>query len=178
MRALVERTRVDPDEIDDVVFGQCYPNGEAPAIGRVAALDAGLPITTPGVQLDRRCGSGLQAILYAAMQVQTGVSDVVIAGGAESMSQVEHYSTALRYRTGGGSVELHDRLVRARETAGGARYPVPGGMLETAENLRREYRIPREEQDELAYRSHMNAVAAQDDGRFADELVPVTVTDR
>jgi acetyl-CoA C-acetyltransferase len=173
LRALVDRTGVAPDEVDDVLFGQCYPNGEAPAIGRVAALDAGLPITTPGLQLDRRCGSGLQAILYAAMQVQTGVSDVVIAGGAESMSQVEHYSTSLRYGTGGGTVELHDRLVRARETAGGEHYPVPGGMLETAENLRREYKIPREEQDELAYRSHMNAVAAQDEGRFDEEIVPV-----
>ena len=178
LRALVDRTGVAPDEVDDVLFGQCYPNGEAPAIGRVAALDAGLPVTTPGLQLDRRCGSGLQAILYAAMQVQTGVSDVVIAGGAESMSQVEHYSIALRYGAGGGSVELHDRLVRARETAGGDNYPVPGGMLETAENLRREYRIPREEQDELAFRSHRNAVVAQDEGRFDEELVPVVVRGR
>src|SRR3954454_23708384 len=93
--ALVQRTGIAPDEVDDVLFGQCYPNGEAPAIGRVAALDAGLPITTPGWQIDRRCGSGLQAIVYAAMQVQTGVSDLVIAGGAESMSQVEFYSTTI-----------------------------------------------------------------------------------
>jgi acetyl-CoA C-acetyltransferase len=178
LRALVERTGVAPDEVDDVLFGQCYPNGEAPAIGRVAALDAGLPVTTTGLQIDRRCGSGLQAILYAAMQVQTGVSDVVIAGGAESMSQVEHYATNLRYGTGGGTVELKDRLVRARETAGGDDYPVPGGMLETAENLRREYRIPREEQDELSLRSHQRAVAAQDAGRFDDEIVPVVVRDR
>ena len=178
IRALVDRTGVAPDEVDDVLFGQCYPNGEAPAIGRVAALDAGLPVTVPGLQLDRRCGSGLQAIVYAAMQVQTGVSDVVIAGGAESMSQVEFYSTDVRYGASGGSLVLHDRLVRARVTAGGVDYPVPGGMMETAENLRREYTIPREEQDRLALTSHQRAVAAQDEGRFAEEIVPVAVRDR
>jgi acetyl-CoA C-acetyltransferase len=175
--ALVERGGLGPDDVDDVLLGQCYPNGEAPAIGRVAALDAGLSVETTGLQLDRRCGSGLQAIMYGAMQVQTGVSDLVIAGGAESMSQVEHYSMALRYGAGSGAVELHDRLTRARETAGGERYPVPGGMIETAENLRREYGISREEQDELAAMSHRRAVAAQDDGRFADEIVPVVVRD-
>jgi acetyl-CoA C-acetyltransferase len=178
LRALVERAGISPGDVDDVLFGQCYPNGEAPAIGRVAALDAGFPIEVPGLQLDRRCGSGLQAAMYAAMQVQTGVSDLVIAGGAESMSQVEHYTIQARYGAGGGTLALHDRLVRARETAGGEGYPVPGGMLETAENLRREYSIPREEQDELAYRSHRNAVAAQDSGAFAEEIVPVTVGEK
>ena len=178
LRALVERGGLESSDVDDVLFGQCYPNGEAPAIGRIAALDAGLDVQTPGLQIDRRCGSGLQAVLYAAMQVQVGVSDLIIAGGAESMSQVEHYSTALRYGTGGGSVELHDRLVRARETAGGDLYPVPGGMIETAENLRREYSISRDEQDDLAVRSHQRAVAAQDSGRFGEEIVPVVVRDR
>jgi acetyl-CoA C-acetyltransferase len=178
LRSLIDRTGVNPDDVDDVLFGQCYPNGEAPAIGRVATLDAGLPVTTPGLQLDRRCGSGLQAVINAAMQVQTGASDIVIAGGCESMSQVEFYSTSARYGVPGGDLVFHDRLIRARETAGGTNYPVPGGMLETAENLRREYRIPRDEQDELAYRSHQRAVAAQDQGRFDDEIVPVTVRDR
>src|SRR5215469_14641022 len=95
--ALLRRTGIDPAVIDDVIFGQCYPSGESPAIGRVAALDAGLPIEVPGLQLDRRCGSGLQAVLDAAMRVQTGVADVVIAGGAESMSQAEYYSQAIRW---------------------------------------------------------------------------------
>jgi acetyl-CoA C-acetyltransferase len=178
LRALIDRTGIDPAIIDDVIFGQCYPNGEAPAIGRVAALDAGLPIDTPGLQLDRRCGSGLQAVLDAAMRVQTGVADVVIAGGAESMSQVEYYSMAIRWGARGADTTLHDRLNRGRETAGGRNYPVPGGMLETAENLRREYSIPREEQDEYSVRSHLRAVAAQAEGRFKDEIVPVTVRDK
>ena len=178
IRALVDRTGIDPALVEDVLLGQCYGSSEAPAIGRVAALDAGLPVTTSGLQLDRRCGSGLQAIIYAAMQVQTGVSDVVLAGGVESMSQAEYYTTSMRWGARGESVTMHDRLARGRVTAGGKNYPVPGGMLETAENLRREYSISREEQDEFALRSHQRAVAAQSAGRFDDEIVPVTVAQR
>ncbi len=178
LRELVSRTGLQEGDVDDVVLGQCYPSGESPAIGRVAALDAGLGTGVPGVQIDRRCGSGLQAVLYAAGMVSTGAAKVVVAGGAESMSQVEHYALGLRTGVKGGSVELADRLVRARETAGGRHHPVPGGMLETAENLRRDYSIGREEQDELALRSQHRAVAAHEEGRFADELVPVTLPGR
>jgi acetyl-CoA C-acetyltransferase len=178
IRALLARTGIEPGAVDDVILGQCYPNGEAPAIGRVAALDAGLPVEVPGYQLDRRCGSGLQAVLNAAMQVQTGVSDLVLAGGAESMSQAEFYTTGIRWGVRGGETALHDRLARGRVTAGGQNYPVPGGMLETAENLRREYGIARQEQDDLALSSHRKAVAAQVAGRFDAEIVPVTVRTR
>lgn len=175
---LVLRSGIPPQAVDDVILGQGYPNGEAPAIGRVAALDAGLPVEVPGMQIDRRCGAGLQAIALGCMQVQTGVSDLVIAGGAESMSQAEFYATAVRWGARSGSVALEDRLTRARMTAGGAQHPVPGGMIETAENLRRRYAIPREEQDELALRSHERAVAAQRSGVFAEEIVAVAVDRR
>lgn len=175
IKAMLDRTGIDGGDVDDVILGQCYPNGEAPAIGRVAALDAGLPVEVAGLQLDRRCGSGLQAVLYAAMQVQTGISDLVLAGGAESMSQADFYSTTVRWGPPHGDVTFHDRLARARVTAGGEHHPVPGGMVETAENLRRTYGISREEQDQLALRSHRRAVAAIEDGRFADEIVPVEV---
>jgi acetyl-CoA C-acetyltransferase len=178
IRALVDRAGLDGSEIDEVILGQAYPSGEDPAIGRVAALDAGLPIEVPGMQLDRRCGSGLQAVMDAAMRVQTGVADAVIAGGAESMSRVEHYALGLRWGVKAPEVALMDRLARGRVTAGGRNHVVEGGMLETAENLRREMDIPREEQDELALRSHQRAVAAQQEGRFDDELVPVTVATR
>lgn len=178
VRAVLARTGVPAEAVDDVILGQCYPNGEAPAIGRVAALDAGLPVEVPGLQVDRRCGSGLQAVINAAMQVQTGASDLVLAGGVESMSQAEFYTTGARWGVRGAGTMLHDRLARGRVTSGGANYPVAGGMLETAENLRREYAIPREEQDRLALRSHEKAVAAQRAGRFDDEIVPVTVTTR
>jgi acetyl-CoA C-acetyltransferase len=177
IEAVMERASLPADAIDDVLLGQCYANGEAPAIGRVAALDAGLPVSTPGLQIDRRCGSGLQAVIDASMRVQTGAADLVLAGGAESMSQAELYSIKLRWGARSGGAMLDDRLVRARVTAGGANHPVPGGMLETAENLRREYGIARSAQDALALRSHRNAVEAQGRGAFADEIVPVTVRD-
>ena len=175
LRALISRTGLGEEDIDDVIVGNGYANGEAPAIGRIAALDAGLGTRVPGLQIDRRCGSGLQAVLYAAGQVATGAARVVVAGGAESMSNVEHYALGLRTGVRQGGIALLDRLDRARETAGGAAHPVAGGMIETAENLRREYGITRAEQDEMSVRSHRRAVAAHDGGRFADELVPVAV---
>lgn len=178
VRALVARTGITADQIDDVIFGQCYPNGEAPAIGRIAALDAGLDISVPGMQIDRRCGSGLQAVIDAAMRVQTGIADLVLAGGAESMSSAEHYVLGGRFGLKGDSQPLWDRIARGRITSGGKFYPVPGGMLETAENLRRDYAIPREEQDEFAVNSHAKAIAAINNGIFAQEIVPVEVKSR
>jgi acetyl-CoA C-acetyltransferase len=177
LKALVERTGLGEGDIDDVILGNCNPNGEAPAIGRVVALNAGLGTGVPGLQVDRRCGSGLQAVLYAAMQVGSGASRLVVAGGTESMSQVEHYAM-LRQGVRGDGVELADRLARARVTAGGDLHPVPGGMIETAENLRREYGISRQEQDEYALRSQLNTAAAVEGGLFKDEIVPVTVPGR
>jgi acetyl-CoA C-acetyltransferase len=112
------------------------------------------------------------------MRVQTGVCSLVLAGGAESMSRAEYYSEDIRWGSQGGQVRMHDRLGRGRVTAGGFRYPVPGGMLETAENLRRDYSIGRDEQDRLAAESHRRAVAAIADGRFAEEIVPVRVKTR
>jgi acetyl-CoA acetyltransferase family protein len=177
IREIVSRTGLRGEDVDDVLMGQCYPNGEAPAIGRVAALDAGLPVEVPGMQIDRRCGSALQAVINGCLQVQTGAAELVLAGGVESMSGVELYSTELRWGVRSGGARLEDRLARARVTAGGSNHPVPGGMLETAENVRHEYSISRADQDELALRSHRLAVAAQHEGRFAQEIVPVPVAD-
>ena len=177
--ALMRRTGIDGAAVDDVILGQAYPTAEAPPIARVAALDAGLPVTVGGLQLDRRCGSGLQAVLDAAMQVQTSISDLVIAGGVDSMSQAPFYSTAARFGIAGtAGLRLYDALGRGRETAGGRNHPVPGGMLETAENLRRDFGIPRVAQDELALRSQQRALAAVASGFFDDEIVPVTVRGR
>ncbi|HMQ19475.1 MAG TPA: acetyl-CoA C-acetyltransferase, partial [Sphingopyxis sp.] len=176
LKALVERTKIDPARVDDVVFSQGYGNGEAPCIGHWAWLAAGLPIEVPGYQLDRRCGSGLQAIVNAAMMVQTGMSDVVVAGGVESMSNVEHYSTDLRKGVRAGNVTLHDRLTRGRVMSQPVeRFGVISGMIETAENLAKDYGISREACDAYAVRSHRNAAAAWEKGLFADELVPVAV---
>ncbi|MCB1644857.1 MAG: acetyl-CoA C-acetyltransferase [Pseudomonadales bacterium] len=179
IKALVERSGVDPERIDDVVFAQGYANGEAPCIARWSALAAGLPLSVPGYQLDRRCGSGLQAVVDAAMLVQTGAADVVVAGGCESMSNVEYYSTDMRHGTRAGSSTMHDRLARGRVMSQPIeRFGVISGMIETAENLAKDYGISREECDEYAVMSHQRAAAAWAAGKFDNEIVPVAVPSR
>jgi acetyl-CoA C-acetyltransferase len=174
--ALIERTGLDPERVDDVVFAQGYGNGEAPCIARWSALAAGFPITTPGYQLDRRCGSGLQAVIDAAMMIQTGAADVVIAGGVESMSNVEYYSLDMRGGARAGSVTLYDRLARGRLMSQPIeRFGVISGMIETAENLARDWQISREACDAYAAASHQRAHAAWEAGKFDDETVPVAV---
>jgi acetyl-CoA C-acetyltransferase len=179
IRALMTRSGIDPARIDDVVLAQSYANSEAPCIGRWAALAADLPIEVPGFQVDRRCGGGLQAITTAAMMVQTGAADVVLAGGVESMSNIEYYTTAMRGGARAGSVKLYDRLDRGRERSQPeARFGVISGMIETAENLAQEYQISREDSDAWAAASHQRAAAAWEAGKFADEVVPVSVPQR
>jgi len=179
IRAILDRTGLAPEKIEEVIFAHGYPSGETPNLGRLAALQAGLPLETAGLQVDRRCGGGLQSIITAAMMIQTGAADVVVAGGAESMSNVEYYTTDMRWGKRGGSVKMHDRLERGRERSQPEeRFGVISGMIETAENLAKEYQILREEADEYALRSQHRAAAAWDAGKFNDEVVPVTVKQR
>lgn len=176
LRALINRTKLDPERVDDVIFAQGYGNGEAPCIARWSALAADFPISVPGYQLDRRCGSGLQSVIDAAMMVQTGVADVVIAGGVESMSNVEYYSTAMRGGARAGETVMYDRLSRGRVMSQPiSRFGVITGMIETAENLAKDYNITREQADEYAVMSHRRATNAWAENKFADELVPVPV---
>lgn len=175
-RAVVDRSGIDPELIEDVVFAQSYANSETPCIGRWVALQAGLPIHTAGMQLDRRCGGGLQAIATAAMMVQTGAADVVLAGGVESMSNIEYYSTDMRWGARSGSVTMYDRLDRGRERSQPvSRFGYISGMIETAENLATRYNITREDADAFALRSHERAASAWGRGAFDDEIVPVLV---
>ncbi|HEF5155842.1 acetyl-CoA C-acetyltransferase family protein [Burkholderia multivorans] len=178
-RAIVERTGLDPARLDDVVFAQSYASGETPCTGRWVALQAGFPIEVAGMQLDRRCGGGVQALATAAMMVQTGAADVVMAGGVESMSNVEFYTTDMRWGKRAGSVTMHDRLDRGRERSQPeSRFGRISGMIETAETLAREYDITREASDRFAARSHRRAAAAQQAGHFDGEIVPVSVPQR
>ncbi|NPT57160.1 acetyl-CoA C-acetyltransferase [Paraburkholderia elongata] len=179
LKALVERTGIDPGRIDDVIFGHAYGNGEAPALGRWCALNAGFPISVAGMEMERRCGSGLMAITTAAMMVQTGAADVVIAGGAESMSNCEFYSTTQRWGSRAGSVVLYDRLERGRVRSQPEwRFGVVRSMMETADNLAKDFGISREAADEYSMRSHRRAAAAWAEGKFSHELVPVPVAQR
>ena len=178
-RAIVQRTKIDPARIDDVVFAQSYANSETPCVGRWVALQAGFPIEVAGMQLDRRCGGGVQALAMAAMMVQTGAADVVLAGGVESMSNIEYYTTDMRWGKRSGSVTLHDRLDRGRERSQPVeRFGRISGMIETAETLAREYQITREQSDRFAARSHQRAAAAQAAGHFDAEIVPIAVPQR
>ncbi|MEE2034478.1 thiolase family protein, partial [Rhodococcus chondri] len=176
VKETVARAGIDPARIDEVVMGQSYASSEAPCIGRWAALDAGLPISVAGIQTDRRCGTGLQALVTAAMMVQTGAADAVVAGGVESMSNIEHYTTGARWGTRSGGLNLYDRLDRGRERSQPEwRFGRISGMIETAENVARQCGITREASDALAAESHRRAHAAWESGRFADEVVPVEV---
>jgi len=179
VREVIRRSGIDPLRIDDSVFAQSYANSETPCIGRWVALQAGLPVEVPGMQLDRRCGGGLQAVATAAMMVQSGAADVVLAGGVESMSNIEYYSTDMRWGARAGSVRMHDRLERGRERSQPAdRFGPISGMIETAENLARDFGISREAADAFAVQSQQRAAAAWEAGRFADEIVPVVMPQR
>ena len=178
VKGMLEKSNLPADAVDDVLFAQCYATMDAPALGRVVALNAGLPISVGGLQLDRRCGSGLQTLIYGILQVATGASNLVVTGGAESMSNAPFYSTKARWGIKTPSLELNDALAQGRVTAGGVNFPVAGGMLETAENVRKDYSISREEQDMFAAESQRRAIAAQQQGLFDDEIIAVTVPGR
>jgi acetyl-CoA C-acetyltransferase len=179
LQALAERTGVDLARIDDVIFGHAYGSGEAPALGRWCALNAGWPISVGGMEMERRCGSGLMAITTAAMMVQTGAADVVVAGGVESMSNCEFYATDVRWGSKAGSIQLYDRLDRGRiRSQPEYRFGLIKSMMETADNVAADYRITREDADDYALRSQRNAAAAWAEGKFDDELVPVPVPQR
>jgi acetyl-CoA C-acetyltransferase len=178
-KAVVERSGIDADRIEDVVFAQSYANSEAPCIGRWVALEADFPISVSGMQLDRRCGGGLQALITSAMMVQTGAADVVMAGGVESMSNIEYYTTDMRWGSRSGNVKLYDRLDRGRERSQPERrFGRISGMIETAENLARRHGITREAADAYAARSQQRAAAAWEKGLFDKEVVPVEVPQR
>ena len=179
IQAVMARSGIDPELVEDVVLAQSYPNSEAPCIARWAALHAGLPIGVPGLQLDRRCGGGLQAVITAAMTVQTGAADVVLAGGVESMSNIEHYTTTARWGSRSGNQMLYDRLDRGREMSQPVwRFGPISGMIETAENLAADFGIDREAADAFAARSHQRAAAAYEAGAFDDEIIAVEVPQR
>ena len=176
IKQLLSRLPIAPETLDEVIVAQSYASSEAPCMGRYAALAAGLPIEVPGYTVDRRCGSGLQAVIDASAQIKSGHAHAVLVVGVESMSNIEYYSTDMRWGARAGSVRFHDRLERGRERSQPVeRFGVISGMPETADNLAADYQITREEADRFAVRSHLNAAAAWREGRFADEVVAVDV---
>jgi len=199
MNAAVNKAGVKPAQVDDVVMSQAYANGEAPNLARRALLDAGWPVEIPGVTLDRRCCSGLQAIWDATMQIQTENAEIVVAAGAESMSRAEFYVPGefIKWGMGGKSdakwgtlprghgslglwgIPFYDRIQRGRPMHQPTeRFGELNSMMTWAEAAAKNEGISREEVDKWALRSHQRAIAAWDSGKFKEEVVPVTVTER
>ena len=196
LQEAVRRANVEPDEIDEVILGQSYANGETPNLARLALLEAGWPVEIPGFTLDRRCCSGLQSVWSAAMEIQTGNAGIVVAGGAESMSRSEFYipGELIKWGVGGdtdpkwgffpkhhGSLSLwglpfYDRIQRGRPRHQPIeRFGELNSMMTWAETAARKEGISREEADQWALGSHQKAIRAADAGRFAEEIVPVKV---
>ena len=175
VREAVRRAGLEPSQVDEVILGHVGVNGEAPNVSRQAALTAGFPVEVTAQGVERQCGSGLQAICDAMMQIQTGNSRIVVAGGVESMSNYEYYVTEARWGIRLGSQVFRDRWDRSSETCSSYHFGVIPSMMHTAENVAQKIHISREEQDEFALRSQRNAAAAMSAGRFVDEIVPVKV---
>ena len=191
----VKRAKVDPALVDDVIMGQCYQSGEYVNIARMGLLTAGWPVTVPGITIDRRCTSGMDAVCFGAMEIQTGNSEIVVAGGVESMSTAEFYIPGqIRWgigRQGGikaddsprghGSlslfgITLYDRGQRSRPMHQPiSRFGVLRSNMAWADKAAEELNITREDCDKWALRSHQNACAAIDAGTFKEYIVPVTI---
>lgn len=194
----VKRAKVDPVRVGDVIMGQCYQSGEYVNIARRGLLTAGWPVTVPGITIDRRCTSGVDAICFGSMEIMTGVSEIVAAGGVESMSTAEFYIPGgVKWgigRQGGikagdsprghGSlgqfgITIYDRIQRSRPMhQPESRFGLIRSNMEWAEKAAKEHNISREDVDKWALRSHLRACAAQDAGKFKEQIVPVTIPQR
>ena len=175
MQGILDRSGIDPKEIDEVILGQCRQTSDEPNIARMAALKVGIPESASAHTVMRQCASGMTAVQNGAMQIMTGVSDVVLAGGTESMSNAVFYIRNARWGVGTGNTELVDAVTegqfRSQPTEMYGRY----NMGATAENIAETLGITREEQDAFSMMSQERAIAAIDAGRFKDEIVPMTV---
>ncbi|WP_264737504.1 thiolase family protein [Cytobacillus firmus] len=172
MREALQRSQLDGSEVDEVVWGHAKQSSDVPNLARLAALRAGLPVEVPGYTVHRQCGSGLQAINNAAQQIQCGLSDIVLAGGGESMSTAPYYLRKARYGYGAGNAEIVDPNTESQPRAQPIEVYGNLTMGLTAENLAEKYNISREEQDEFALESQQKATAAIQQGRFKDEIIP------
>ncbi len=175
MKGELDRTGIDPKEIDEVIMGQCRQTSDEPNIARVAALKVGIPESASAHTVMRQCASGMTAVQNGAMQIMTGVSDVVLAGGTESMSNAVFYLRNARYGVGTGNTELVDAVTEGQFRSQPQEMYGRYNMGATAEKIAETLGITREQQDEFSMESQRRAIAAIDAGKFKDEIVPVTV---
>lgn len=171
MQNLVKRAEINPEIIDEVFWGCNYQRTyKENNLARVALVKAGLPVTVPGITLNRNCTSSMSSIQLGYYQIKAGEADCVMAGGADSMSTAPHMVFGARFGQKYGHMELRDSMWDSLTNLG-----VGPAMGITAENVADEYNVTREEMDAYSLRSQQRAVAAVDSGRFKDEIVPVTV---
>lgn len=169
----VKRAGIQPSDVDEVIIGQVGQVAENGFAARAIGLKAGLPKETTAYSVNRQCGSSLQSIADAVMEIQTGQADVVVAGGAESISQLPYYIKDARWGTKMGHKVFEDGVIDILT------WPLDGNHNGvTAENVASKYNVSREEQDKFALNSHLKASAAVKAGKFADEILPVEFTDR
>ena len=175
LKGVLDRSGIDPKEIDEVVMGHCRQTSDDPNIARIAALKVGIPESTPAYTVMRQCASGMTAVANAAMSIMCGQNDVCIAGGTESMSNAVFYVRNARWGVGTGTTEFVDALTEGQFRSQPQEMYGKYNMGATAENVAEQLGITREEQDKFALTSQERAAAAIASGRFKDEIVPVTV---
>ena len=189
----VKRAKVDPASVDEVIMGQCYQSGEYVNIARMSLFVAGWPERITGITVDRRCCSGLDAICFGAMKIQSGNADIVVAGGVENMSSAEFYIPgSIKWGIGGtgdmprghGSlatwgITVYDRIQRGRVMSQPVdRFGVLQTMMVWGDGAAKAENISREECDKWAFGAHQKACAAIDSGKFKEEIIPVAVPQR
>jgi len=175
---LIRRTDLDKSAVEEVILGQAKQSSDASNLARVAMLRAGIPVEVPGYTLHRQCGSGVQAVNSAAQQIQTGLSDIIIAGGAESMSTAPYYVNNVRFGTKSGDVSLKDPNTASQPGSQPKEIYGDLNMGITAENIAEKYNISREAQDEFALCSQEKTKNAIDKGYFEKEIAPYPVKTR
>ncbi len=192
LNEVIKRVNIDPSQVDEVILGQSYQSGEYVNIARMSLLKAGWPESIPGVTIDRRCCTGLDVVCFAAMEIQTGNAEIVVAGGVESMSSAEFYLPGdIKWGIGGKKgmprghgdlsiwgIPFYDRIQRARVMSQPEeRYGILPAMMSWAETAAKEEGISREQCDMWAFESHRKACMAIDSGKFKEEIVPVPIPD-
>jgi acetyl-CoA C-acetyltransferase len=175
MQGILDRSKVDPAVIDEVIMGQCRQTSDEPNIARMAALKVGIPASASAHTVMRQCASAMTAVQNGAMQIMTGLSDCVLAGGTESMSNAVFYLRNARWGVGTGNTELVDAVTEGQFRSQPQEMYGRYNMGATAENIAETLGITREEQDAFSLDSQRKAIAAIDAGRFKEEIVPVTV---
>lgn len=173
VKEAVKRAGIEPSDVDKTIVGQVGQIAECGFVARAVSLKAGLPESTCAYSVNRQCGSGLQAIADAVMEIQTGFADVVVAAGTENISQLPYYVKDARWGARMGHKVFEDGVIDILTWPLG---PYHNGV--TAENVAEKYNVTRQEQDQYALESHLRAAAAIEAGKFKDEILPVELKDR